>query len=225
MLPDLLQGLASLRARGHEVIVVDGGSNDGSVALARAGADRVLVETPGRARQMNRGAAVAQGEVLVFLHADSRLPSATDTLIRAALASAGAGWGWFDVRLSHPGWLYQLIAGSMNWRARLTRVCTGDQTLFVRRDLFERVGGFPAIALMEDVAMSKRLRRSGRPALPAAKVRASSRRWQENGVVSTVLFMWKLRLLYFIGVAPEKLLQQYYPERGKERGKERANEP
>lgn len=210
-LGETLARLAPLRARGQEVIVVDGGSHDETVAIAEAAADRVVVTRRGRANQMNRGAVVATGRCLVFLHADTRLPEAADETIMAALTLAGAEWGWFDVRLSNPGPAYRLIAHTMNWRARLTRVCTGDQTLFVRRELFERAGGFPEIPLMEDVALAKRLRRLARATRVADPVVTSSRRWEDHGVTRTVLLMWKLRLLYVLGVAPARLAQLYYP--------------
>lgn len=207
-----LASLQDLRARGHELIVVDGGSRDDSRAVAAPLVDQLLQSQSGRARQMNTGAAGADGDWLLFLHCDTRLPQQVDSYLEATLADAEADWGWFDVRLSNPAVPYRLIAWFMNRRARLTRVCTGDQCLLVQRSLFQELGGFPDLPLMEDVAMSKRLRRRARHLVFAGPVLTSSRRWEERGIVSTVLLMWRLRLMYFLGVAPEKLRRRYYPE-------------
>lgn len=212
-LQEQLQRLQPVRRQGHELIVVDGGSDDGSVALAGPLVDRLVHSDRGRARQMNIAAASADGDVLVFLHCDTELPAHALDRLERALETSDASWGWFDVRLSNPAWPYRLIAWSMNRRARLTRVCTGDQTLFVRQDQFRQLGGFPAIALMEDIAMSKLLRRCGRPCVMGLKVETSSRRWEEQGILRTILLMWRLRLLYFLGVSPGRLVRRYYPER------------
>jgi rSAM/selenodomain-associated transferase 2 len=208
-----LARLQPLRARGHEVIVMDGGSADGTAALARDGADRVIDAPRGRALQMNAGARQAGGEVLLFLHADTRLPEGADRLILDGLRDSGRAWGRFDVRIAGRHWLLPLIAHGMNLRSRLTRVCTGDQCIFVRRDLFARVGGYPAIALMEDIALSKVLRRTGRPVCLAARVVTSGRRWERHGVARTMFFMWGLRLRYFFGVRPARLAELYDPDR------------
>lgn len=205
---DRLQGY---RAAGHEIIVVDGGSTDGTAELTEGLVDRCEVGAAGRSLQMNQGAAQARGDVLLFLHADTQLPPNADELIAAALASGEGRWGWFDVRLSNPRLSYRLIAAFMNRRARLTSVCTGDQALFVDRALFQEIGGFPQLPLMEDIAISKRLRAKGRPVRPAGLATASSRRWEEKGLIKTVLLMWWLRLLYFVGVRPQRLLGMYYP--------------
>ncbi len=207
-----LASLQDLRARGHELIVVDGGSKDNSRELAAPLVDQLLESQPGRARQMNTGATGADGDWLLFLHCDTRLPQQAGFSLEAALADTEAAWGWFDVRLSNPAMPYRLIAWFMNRRARLTRVCTGDQCLFVQRSLFRELGGFPELPLMEDVAMSKLLRRRARHRVFAGPVLTSSRRWEERGIVATVLLMWRLRLMYFFGVAPEKLRRRYYPE-------------
>jgi rSAM/selenodomain-associated transferase 2 len=198
--------LAPLRVRGIEVIVVDGGSRDGTSDLARPLADRVTTAPRGRAEQMNAGAATANGDVLLFLHADSRLPKDADRLVLDRLARSGRAWGRFDVRFDKG---LDLIALMMNWRSRLTGIATGDQALFVTRTAFERAGGFPAIALMEDVALSTKLKRISRPLALDVHVITSARRWRKHGVIRTVLLMWRLRLAYFLGADPAKLAQVY----------------
>jgi len=199
-----LEALAPLRARGHAVIVVDGGSSDATVELARPLADQVLVSTKGRAVQMNAGARAARAEGLVFLHADTRLPALADALIINALKVYP--WGRFDVRIegSHP--LLGLVGGAMNLRSRLTGIATGDQAIFVRRDVFV---GFPEIALMEDIAFSRAMKRVGAPACLRQRVSTSGRRWEARGVVRTIFLMWRLRLLYALGVEPQRLARDY----------------
>jgi rSAM/selenodomain-associated transferase 2 len=199
-----LESLAPLRSRGHEVIVVDGGSDDATPALAEAGCDRLLFAPRGRATQMNAGARATRGDALVFLHADTRLPAHAEQLIGSALE--GRLWGRFDVQIEGRHRALALVAGAMNLRSRLTGIATGDQAMFVRRADFP---GFPEIALMEDVALSRLLRRRGRPACLRARVRVSGRRWESRGVLRTVLLMWRLRALYTLGVSPERLAQRY----------------
>lgn len=208
-LPATLVGLQGLRRRGHEVLVVDGGSEDDTTVQAAAGADAVLAAPRGRALQMNAGAARAHGEVLVFLHADTQLPAGADALIEAALAGRGRHWGRFDIRLSGGRPVFRLIETAMNLRSRLTGIATGDQVMFVRRTLFERVGGFPPIALMEDIALSARLRQCGPPACLRPPVLSSSRRWERGGIWRTILLMWRLRLAWFYGAAPTRLARLY----------------
>ena len=204
-----LASLAPLRGRGHEVIVVDGGSSDGTARVASPLADRVITAPRGRASQMNAGAAEARGDVLLFLHADSRLPDSADGLVAQALASSGRVWGRFDVAIegTHP--MLPVIARFMNARSRLTGIATGDQALFVQRDAFMRLGGFPPLALMEDVALSARLKRQSRPACLRANTTTSGRRWESNGVFRTVFLMWRLRLSFFLGASPERLARIY----------------
>jgi rSAM/selenodomain-associated transferase 2 len=204
-----LASLAPLRARGHEVIVVDGGSSDATAALAAPLADRVLSAPRGRAHQMNAGATKARGDVLVFLHADNRLPEFVDRLVAEALASSARAWGRFDVAIEGTHVMLPVIAWFMNARSRLTGIATGDQSMFVRRDAFARVGGFPALALMEDVALSVRLKALSRPACLRAKTVTSGRRWEQKGVLRTVLLMWRLRLSFFFGASPERLARIY----------------
>jgi len=211
-LPGVLQALTPLRARGHEVIVVDGGSHDGSAALAEAEGVTVLAGPRGRAQQMNAGAAVARHEVLLFLHADTQLPAQADAAIATALDEddgAGADWGRFDVTIEgHSRWL-PMVAWFMNRRSRLSGIATGDQALFVRRALFQRLGGFPEQPLMEDVELSRRLRALSRPACLRQRVRTSGRRWDERGAWRTIVLMWRLRWLYWRGTPAEQLARAY----------------
>jgi rSAM/selenodomain-associated transferase 2 len=203
-----LGALAQFRARGAEVIVVDGGSRDATIQRARPLTDHVIASPRGRAAQMNAGAAVASAPVLLFLHADTRLPADADRLIRDGLAQSGRIWGRFDVRFDGGG-LFSVIAALMNLRSRLTGIATGDQAIFVTRAAFESLGGFPAIALMEDVALTTRLKRLGRPLCLHARVTTSARRWRTHGIVRTVLLMWRLRLAYFLGADPARLARRY----------------
>ena len=200
---ETLAPLAPLRRAGAEVLLVDGGSTDGTPGVAAPLCDRVLTAPRGRASQMNAGAAAARGEALLFLHADTLLPPGAAEAVRAALEPAE--WGRFDVRLDgrHP--LLPLIARMMNWRSRVTGIATGDQAMFVRASVFRELGGFATMPLMEDVELSRRLRRRGRPACLRLRVTTSARRWQRHGVLRTVLMMWRLRLAYFLGVEPERL--------------------
>jgi rSAM/selenodomain-associated transferase 2 len=199
-----LHALAPLRARGHEVIVADGGSEDATRALAAPLADRVLEAPRGRARQMNAGAAAARGEALLFLHADTSLPPQADQLIFDSLRERA--WGRFDVQIDSPRASLRAVASAMNLRSRLTGIATGDQAIFVRREAF---AGFPEIALMEDVAFSKAMKRRARPACRRERVLTSGRRWERDGVARTVLLMWRLRLAYFLGASPDELARRY----------------
>jgi rSAM/selenodomain-associated transferase 2 len=201
-----LAALAPLRARGAEVIVVDGGSTDATVTIAAPLADRVLTAPRGRAVQMNAGAASAGGDALVFLHADTRLPDNADGPIRDALASPRV-WGRFDVRFS--GGALPLLAAAMNLRSRLSGIATGDQAMFMTRAAFARAGGFPEIALMEDIALSARLKHLSPPACLAARVTTSPRRWRAHGTLRTVLLMWRLRLAFSLGADPARLARAY----------------
>jgi len=202
---DALEALAPLRARGHEVIVADGGSVDGTADLARPLCDRVVVAPRGRALQMNAGAREAGGEVLVFLHADTVLPpDAAEAILRSTENHA---WGRFDVEIQGSHALLKLVAWSMNLRSRLTGIATGDQAIFVRRSAFP---GFAGIPLMEDIAFSSAMKRRGSPpACLRSRVRTSGRRWESRGVLRTVLLMWRLRLAYALGADPARLAEKY----------------
>jgi len=202
--------LARARQPGDvELVVVDGGSRDESVHVARPLADRVLDAPRGRAVQMNAGAAAARGAVLLFLHADTRLPDDYPALVADALAPADVVGGRFDIRLDAPGLAYRVIERLIGLRSRLTGVATGDQAIFVRRDAFVRVGGYPAIPLMEDIALCRALKRAGRMAALRDVVVTSARRWQRDGLVRTVALMWTLRLAYYAGVSPARLARAY----------------
>lgn len=204
-----LEALAPLRADAAEVIVVDGGSSDGTPTLAAPLADQVLLAPRGRAAQLNAGARASRGELLLFLHADTALPADALALVREALAPGGRAWGRFDVRIEGTTPLLAMVAWFMNRRSRLTAVATGDQAIFVRRDVFDAVGGFPSLPLMEDVALSKVLRSVGRPACLRARVVTSGRRWERRGVLRTIALMWLLRAGFWAGVDPARLARRY----------------
>ncbi len=204
-----LETLQPLRHRGVEVIVVDGGSSDGTVAQAAPWADQVLTAARGRAVQMNAGAACAQGEILLFLHADCRPPEEADGLIINGLSRERKSWGRFDVRIDGKHPLLRAIEALMSLRSRLTGIATGDQGLFVTRSLFEAAGRYPEIALMEDIALSRRLKRFGAPLNLRHVIVTSGRRWEKHGVLRTILLMWRLRLYYWLGADPKELALRY----------------
>ncbi|MGL4727827.1 MAG: TIGR04283 family arsenosugar biosynthesis glycosyltransferase [Bosea sp. (in: a-proteobacteria)] len=191
-----------------EIILADGGSTDATTRIASRFCNAVVSSDPGRARQMNAGAARASGDVLLFLHADTRLPPNFEALIHDAI-SAGADWGRFDVRIEGRSRLLPMIAAMMNWRSKLTRIATGDQAMFMTRSSFEQVGGFPDQRLMEDIEMSKRLKRLSKPACLAVPVMTAGRRWDEKGALPTIWLMWRLRFAYWRGADPEDLAIRY----------------
>jgi rSAM/selenodomain-associated transferase 2 len=191
--------------------VVDGGSRDGTIALCQPFADRVICADRGRSRQMNAGAKVANGDILLFLHADTFLPENAAQSITNGLKRQGRKWGRFDVRLSGDHYFLRIIERLMNLRSRFTGIATGDQAIFVLRELFEAMGGFPDIDLMEDIALSRILRRYRRPLCLRQWVVTSSRRWEKRGVLRTTFQMWCLRLAYTLGADPNHLARLYEP--------------
>ena len=211
--PEALARLAPLRQRGATVIVVDGGSADGTAERARAAADHVLVAPRGRASQMNAGAGHALDcdsiDALLFLHIDTRLPANADELIGAACTARPLAWGRFDVRIEGRSPGLSLVAAMMNVRSRLTGICTGDQCLFATRALFEKVNGFPTLPLMEDIEFSRHARRLAWPIAVRDHAVTSGRRWEQHGVLKTVLLMWRLRAAYFFGADPARLAAAY----------------
>jgi rSAM/selenodomain-associated transferase 2 len=203
-----LHALQPLRERGVEVVLADGGSSDDTAARAAPWVDAVTTSARGRALQMNAGAALARADALLFLHADTRLPPLADVQVLQALAG-GAGWGRFDVRIDGRPWMLRVVAAMMNLRSRLTGIATGDQAIFVARARFDQVGGFPVQPLMEDIEISRRLLRLGRPACLRAQVCTSGRRWEQRGVWRTIVLMWRLRWRYWRGESPAQLAKAY----------------
>ena len=191
-----------------ESIVVDGGSTDSTVDRCSSRAGRVLISEKGRAMQMNAGAAVASGEILVFLHADTSLPPNFVRELERFRFSQRA-WGRFDVSIDSSSVVFRIIEKMMNLRSRMTGICTGDQAIFIRRSIFQQIGGYPPIALMEDIEISKRLKRLSKPFCVAEPAVTSARRWLDGGKLQTILLMWWLRLQYFLGISPERLIRQY----------------
>ena len=195
---------------GYDVIVVDGGSEDSTIAIVRQYDVTILTWTKGRASQMNAGAERAEGDQLLFLHADTILPQDWAVVLEN-MSKLNKVWGRFDVDFDDCSVVFKVIARMMNFRSRLTGVCTGDQGMFVKRSLFYEIGGFANIPLMEDIELSKRLRKFSKPYCSTSKLTTSSRRWRQNGILKTILLMWWLRFLYFFGVSPSNLAKQYYP--------------
>ena len=205
-----LQSLQNARREGHEVLLVDGGSTDGTTEIAEPLVDRILEGPRGRALQMNHGAHAASGDVLWFLHADSRAPEDGVGAIVEASHGGRRLWGRFDVTLDAPGVAFRIIETGINLRSRFSGIATGDQGIFVSRRLFDAVGGFPELPLMEDVVISQALRQRGLPVCVGTRLVTSARRWQEHGTWRTVLFMWRLRLAFFFGADPAELHRRYY---------------
>ncbi len=203
-----LRELQRFRQRGARLVVVDGGSEDDTLAVARAHADLAFLAPRGRAAQMNAGAAACPADVLLFLHADTALPENADALVRRATLGPFA-WGRFDVRIDSARPLMRVVEALMNLRSRRTGIATGDQAMFVRHDLFCSVGGYPEIALMEDIALSRLLKRHGSPACLTDRVVTSARRWEQHGTWRTILLMWRLRAAFFLGADPTRLALRY----------------
>ena len=203
LLPALLSQRESV-----EVIVADGGSDDEIDSIVRGFGATLIHAERGRARQMNAGAACANGEILLFLHADSQLPDDAFQLVEEAIAN-GKLWGRFNLRLSGKQWLLRVVERMINWRSCLSGIATGDQAIFLRRDTFESLGGYAEILLMEDVELSKRLKRLAAPCCIHQPLVTSSRRWEHYGILRTIFLMWQMRLAYFLGASPESLAQRY----------------
>lgn len=208
-LPARLGQLTELRARGVELVVVDGGSTDATMEILRSAGITAIESPRGRSRQMMAGAACTVADVLLFLHADTLLPPDSDTIVRAALADGRHVWGRFDVHIMGRPHMLRVVAFMMNLRSRLTGIATGDQAIFVTRQAFEAVGGFPDQALMEDIELSRRLRRVSPPVCLRPRAHTSGRRWETRGVWRTILLMWQLRWSYWRGVSPEELARRY----------------
>jgi len=189
-----------------EIILVDGGSEDSTCELAASFVDHVITSKPGRGIQLNTGAAIAQGKHLLFLHSDTVLPSGFSPML-----ISGAQWGFFPVKLSGLAWPFRVIERAMNLRSKITKIATGDQAIFIQSEYFQRVGGFAEIPLMEDVEICGRLKSEAHPLFMPSHVVTSSRRWEQQGIVRTILRMWRLRLAFFFGACPHRLVQQYYP--------------
>ena len=208
-LPQLIARITPLRACGTEIIIVDGGSTDGSPELVRRAGITLLNAGPGRARQMNAGAAAAHGDALLFLHADTVLPPFADQIVCAAIATGARQWGRFDVSIDGRHWMLPVVAATMNLRSRLSGIATGDQAIFVRRKAFDTAGGFPDLPLMEDIELSRRLKAVSRPACLRHKVHTSGRRWESRGVWRTIILMWSLRWAWWRGTPAEALARRY----------------
>jgi len=204
-----LKSLSYLKKCDHEIIIVDGGSQDNTLAIAKPYADIILTSEKGRARQMNYGASKANGDILWFLHADSLIPDNADQLIVNALQQTHSVWGRFNIRLSGSKWVFRIIEQFINKRSRLTGIATGDQGIFVLRREFEKLNGYAELPLMEDINLTKRLKKISLPICLQQTIITSSRRWESNGVIKTVMLMWYLRFAYFIGTPADKLIRLY----------------
>ncbi len=205
-----LAPLQPLRSEGHEIILSDGGSKDGTTDLAKPLVDLIVSSPQGRATQMNHGANAASGEVLWFLHADTLVPANAHSNLMANLATGSQVWGRFNIRLSGSRRIFRIIESMMNLRSRISGIATGDQGIFVMARAFHKIGGFDQIPLMEDIALSRKLKQFGRPLCMHDQLTTSSRRWEEQGVFTTIFLMWRLRLAYYLGASPQTLANKYY---------------
>ena len=203
-----LESIQFFRKNGHEIILADGGSTDGTINLAKPYVDSIVSSQVGRAAQMNAGALNANGNNLFFLHIDSILPE--EICDELSLFDSQNIWGFCRIRLSGKHCLFRLIETMMNLRSRITFIATGDQGLIISKVLFEKIGGYPSIDLMEDVEICKCLKRLSNPVVINSEIETSSRRWEERGIIKTIILMWYLRLLYFFGVSPKRLVKIYY---------------
>lgn len=219
-LPHLFANIACLNPAPQQVILVDGGSMDKSIGVAqnlikdlelnnKLGIDWQIIESSaGRATQMNGGARLAIGDILLFLHADTQLPS--QAILGVVNAMGTAEWGRFDVRLDSRQPMLWIVSQMINWRSKLSRIATGDQAIFIKRELFEQVGGYPDQALMEDIEICKKLKTIAKPACLKSKVVTSARRWQQHGTWRTIILMWQLRFDYWRGVSADNIKARYY---------------
>ena len=206
-----LPAMQWVRESGHELVVVDGGSIDDSFGLAQQYSDTVITSSQGRAAQMNAGASIASGDVLLFLHVDTDLPTnGINNILTCCSNDKGEQtWGRFNVRLSGGHFMFRIIETMMNLRSRISGIATGDQAIFITKDLFEKIGGFKEIPLMEDVEISQRLKKKSRPVCIRSHVTTSSRRWETSGIYHTIFLMWRLRLSYWLGADPLRLAKRY----------------
>lgn len=205
----LLASLGELRQAGAEIVLADGGSHDGTLVFVDESTK--LIHAPrGRARQMNAGAATAEGNWLLFLHADTRLPPRVVAMLNAVMGGVEVNWGFFPIQLTGQASLLRWVEKGINWRSRWSCVATGDQAILVRRRFFEELGGFADISLMEDIELCKRMRKRARPLVFKEPVMTSSRRWEEKGILKTIATMWILRAAYACGFKPAWLAKFYY---------------
>lgn len=206
---ETLRGLQQIREEGHEIILVDAGSTDDTCALAEPLVDQVIHSAKSRALQMNNGASRAKGQYFWFLHADTRVSPGAMKTLQQVLNDENFKWSRFDIRLSGKHILFRIIERMVNFRSCVTAIATGDQGICVERNLFFQTGCYPEIPLMEDIALSTRLKNVKRPVCIHEPLITSSRRWEENGIVKTILLMWRLRFLYWVGISPDKLVKMY----------------
>ena len=207
-----LPAMQWIRQAGHELVVVDGGSIDDSFGVAQKYTDTAITSSQGRAAQMNAGASIATGDVLLFLHVDTVLPTngINNILTYCSNNKGKLTWGRFNVHLSGSHFMFRVIETLMNFRSRVSGIATGDQAIFINKDLFEKIGGYKEIPIMEDIEISRRLKKISRPACIQSHVITSSRRWETSGIYRTVFLMWRLRLSYWLGADPMRLAKQYY---------------
>ena len=205
-----LNAVQVLRKAGHEMILVDGGSTDRTLDLAQGLVDTIIKSEKGRAKQMNAGAKEAQGDILIFLHADTVLPKNIENVIIESLSYSKCVWGRFNVQLSGKSLAFRIIETLMNKRSCLTSIATGDQAIFIQKNMFYEINGFPEIPLMEDIEISKKLKHYSKAICIKERVITSSRRWEENGILRTVLLMWSIRLAWFFGISAEQLKKRYH---------------